>query len=179
MCSAGQICNARQLHPVRPTALTELRFYYAVVVAFGLNYLTVSYINTDVSAHTNGQTGYIGDRGNLTENDSAAEHSVCADIAKTIGLVTDNAGVFINPFIRFYEPDAVKSRLSAVGFVDEIDLAVGQICIGIHEKSGLLLLKKCHGYVLAVSAIYVAGTGIQSVYCEVGETDICFAVAAF
>lgn len=78
-----------------------------------------------------------------------------ADIAKTIGLVTDNAGVFINPFIRFYEPDAVKSRLSAVGFVDEIDLAVGQICIGIHEKSGLLLLKKCHGYVLAVSAIDV------------------------
>ena len=66
-----------------------------------------------------------------------------------------------------------------VGFVDEIDLAVGQICIGIREKSGLLLLKKCHGYVLAVSAIDVAGTGIQSVYCEVGEADICFAVAAF
>lgn len=104
------------------------------MVAFGLNYLTVSYINTDVSVHTNGQTGCIGDRGNLTENDSAAEHSVCADIAKTIGLVTDNAGVFINPFIRFYEPDAVKSRLSAVGFVDEIDLAVGQICIGIREN---------------------------------------------
>ena len=39
---------------------------------------------------------------------------------------------------------ADKRKVRTGGFVDEIDLAVGQICIGIREKSGLLLLKKCH-----------------------------------